>query len=255
MAIPILMLVGQAGSGKDTVANYLVNKYKAISIAQADPIKRLSKYLFEFTEEQLWGPSEFRNISDNRDKEELRKSVLNRLLNNKVLAISGDIGLSFTVPLHFKLLQNCIKDIFSKPNLTPRYALQILGTEWGRSIKRDIWVNYAKRSALKLLSGEYTYDKTIGLVKSNSINIPSSVVISDGRFVNEILSVSENGGQVWKIENPDANSNDAHPSENEQKSIPDTFFDGILFNYKSRGLEFLYKNVDSFWSHKFVSNR
>jgi len=42
----LIGLVGKAGSGKDTVANYLVNNYRFNSIAYADPIKeKLCKML------------------------------------------------------------------------------------------------------------------------------------------------------------------------------------------------------------------
>jgi hypothetical protein len=64
--VPIIMLSGQAGSGKDTVAHFLVKNHGAVSIAQADPMKRLAMKLFGFSEETLWGPSERRNDEPQR---------------------------------------------------------------------------------------------------------------------------------------------------------------------------------------------
>ena len=61
-------LVGQANSGKDTVAGYFVNNHNFVQVALADPLKRLGSKVFEFTEEQLWGPSEYRNALDPRYK-------------------------------------------------------------------------------------------------------------------------------------------------------------------------------------------
>jgi hypothetical protein len=55
MRTPIVMLTGPAGSGKDTVASFLVKNHGAVAIAQADPMKRLAMQLFEFPEETLWG--------------------------------------------------------------------------------------------------------------------------------------------------------------------------------------------------------
>ena len=58
----ILGIAGQAGSGKDTVANLLVDNFpsKIVVIALADPLKRIVRTVFGFEHEQLWGPTERR---------------------------------------------------------------------------------------------------------------------------------------------------------------------------------------------------
>jgi len=62
----IIGITGRAGSGKDTVADILVQKHGFVKIAFADPMKRFCKEVFAFTDEQLWGPSSTRNKPDLR---------------------------------------------------------------------------------------------------------------------------------------------------------------------------------------------
>lgn len=62
-------LVGISGysrTGKDTVAHHLVEKYKAIHLGMTDHTKRHMADTFNFSEEQLFGPSEARNAGDLR---------------------------------------------------------------------------------------------------------------------------------------------------------------------------------------------
>jgi len=52
------MIIGLSGKkrvGKDTVADYLVSDHGFIKYSFADPIKEVSRILFNFTEEQLYG--------------------------------------------------------------------------------------------------------------------------------------------------------------------------------------------------------
>jgi len=51
----ILGITGKAGSGKDTVANYLVRNHNFVKLHFADPLKDICRKLFRFSEEQLDG--------------------------------------------------------------------------------------------------------------------------------------------------------------------------------------------------------
>ncbi len=85
--------------------------------------------------------------------------------------------------------------------LTPREALQKLGTEWGRSCYGNVWADLGVRRALACQS--------------------QLVAITDCRFVNEARAVLAAGGQVWRIVRPGAGlagSAGLHPSEAEQES-------------------------------------
>lgn len=55
----------QAGAGKDTVAEIMARSGYG-RIALADPLKRIVMTVWQFTEEQLWGPSHCRSIPDLR---------------------------------------------------------------------------------------------------------------------------------------------------------------------------------------------
>ena len=53
-------LVGKKGSGKDTMADFLVSDYGYRKLAMADPLKKACKILFDFSDAQL---------SDHQEKE------------------------------------------------------------------------------------------------------------------------------------------------------------------------------------------
>jgi hypothetical protein len=77
---------------------------------------------------------------------------------------------------------------------TPRYAMQTLGTEWGRNLLHEnIWVDMLLSKA----------DRTDGLV-----------VIDDVRFPNEIDAIREKGGIIAWLERVSIyEDHDAHSSE------------------------------------------
>jgi len=67
--VEVEMIVGvcaQAGSGKDTTADFFVEDYGYFKVALADPIKRFCAQMYGFSYDQLWGPSELRNKVDER---------------------------------------------------------------------------------------------------------------------------------------------------------------------------------------------
>lgn len=62
----IICITGTIGVGKDTMADYLVERYGYVKIGMADPMKRIVKDVYGFTDEQLWGASDERNFEDPR---------------------------------------------------------------------------------------------------------------------------------------------------------------------------------------------
>lgn len=100
-----------------------------------------------------------------------------------------------------------------------RYAMQTLGTEWGRlCLDRDLWVNIGVAKAKQ-------YDKA---------------VITDVRFPNEAEAIKEQGGVIIRVlrDEPDA-ARDNHASEMIDNIVPDYFVDnnGSLQDLKGRILE------------------
>lgn len=62
----LIVLSGEAGAGKDSVAKVLVEEHGWELFSLAAPIKRFAADMFGFTNEQLYGPSSARNAPDPR---------------------------------------------------------------------------------------------------------------------------------------------------------------------------------------------
>lgn len=216
----ILGICGQLGSGKDTAATLLKNEHDFKHLAFAYHIKVFCGKVFDFTEEQLWGPSDKRNevkkFVDESDNPlswfewEQRLWEFGPEFTKKVLP-------NHPFPYHTLYDWFCMYRKTFAHNVSARTALQSIGTEWGRTIDPEIWLKATLREAL-------SYDR---------------VVISDVRFLNEVEFIQKHGGKVIKIIRPDTDSLAAnvgiagHKSEAEQKSMPDDMFDGIIINDKS----------------------
>lgn len=254
MSAPIILVCGAAGSGKDTVASLFSKYAKTVSIAQADPMKRFAHLVFGFSEEQLWGPSECRNAPDTRfDDVETWKFTFERLQYHGFAWIEQVLpDLSFDDQQKaFSALKKWfgkMRDdhLREKRTLTCRYMLQTLGTEWGRNFSGDMWNQYAIRAAKKILNGGYSYSRTRGVFTPETSAIePEYVIITDGRFKNEVLGVQYVNGITLKVVNPKPTADAAkveaagvkgHKSETELNSIPNHFYSIILQNDKSQGL-------------------
>jgi hypothetical protein len=251
VSTPIILVCGPAGSGKDTVASTIAKNHNGVCIALADPMKRLAFDVFGFTELQLWGPSEFRNAPDPRftdtragdtwaEVEKRMRTFAPRWLDS-ISLYPGKDNLSSL----WSWIDSVRFEAFKRDELTPRYVLQTLGTEWGRGITRDVWINVGMRTAETLLSGGPRYNRTVGLTDDVGYHPPDFVVITDGRFRNEVLKVKMAGGITMRV-NPTIASNDAetveaagvagHLSEAELGNIPRHFYTYILDNDKSKGL-------------------
>ncbi len=128
--------------------------------------------------------------------------------------------------------------------LTPRYALQQLGTGWGRDCYGDTWVDVTLRHARLLLGmdrGEdpsgYWYDQKLGLMGNLATNhIPDyipGVILTDVRYLNEIRAIRKSGGKVLRVVRPGAGLTGGagqHSSETEQAGLPDSEFDAVISN-------------------------
>lgn len=117
--------------------------------------------------------------------------------------------------------------------LTPRYALQRLGTEWGRDCYKDVWVEYAVRTCNEVLRSKSGYDQRLGSLEEQKISPHSGAVISDVRFKNEVEGLRSRGAKLLRIKGEFRQlSGEAasHSSEVEQDSIPDSDFDFVIVN-------------------------
>lgn len=250
---------GSAGAGKDLVADYLVKKHGFVKVALADEIKRIAMRLWDFSEEQLWGPSELRNIPDERY---LRGYALgcgclapSYKDVNKTSRPGSLVETRFWVPEVTMLCSehddpNWIRGLSFKTEpvktyLTPRHALQQIGTEVARAVDPDVWVRFTMKVAKELLEYKHLmYSRTEGVIPSveqtsmgewERDDAPTEpykgVVISDVRFPNEIEGIRKGEGKVWRKKRKfDVLPGKAatHKSEISLLDVPDSAFDAVL---------------------------
>ncbi len=62
----LIGFMGIKGSGKDTCADYIIDKYGFIKKSFADPLKKACKELFLFEDDQIYGTQEQKETPDNR---------------------------------------------------------------------------------------------------------------------------------------------------------------------------------------------
>ena len=204
----VIGIRGQSQSGKDTVGAMMAEALNGKTIALADPLKEFCALVFEFTQDQLYGPSESRNKPDLRYKNEhaLERARLNFGSNagawlRQVLPEGTPKRTPATVDndwveTHYdgvdadvasRKLVEWFEDVCKQPEITPRYALQTLGTEWGRDLSEDIWILFAldKRAPQKLEEGA------------------AYVIITDCRFpANECRRIRDALGYVVGLDRP-----------------------------------------------------
>jgi hypothetical protein len=274
--VNIIGISGFAGSGKDTVANFLLENDGFIKLSLADPIKRFAMDTWEFSEEQLFGDSKYRNIPDKRyyiGSENDNTLSFNGVIwddnknkwcsfidnDNKKTIIGyfdteGEAALAYDQRA-VELFGDSVKTNTSM-YLTPRLALQNIGTEGTKFIDSNVWIRYAVRTATKLLEAgpkELCYSQVHGLqsYRKRSKSFPEkvkTVIIPDVRFRDEINYIKKIGGKLIRVIKPDAGlSGDFafHQSEIEMVSIPDSEFD-IVINNIGTLLDLEYLVNDSF---------
>ncbi len=215
----IVGILGEAGSGKDTIAAFALKFVPGESFALADPMKHFAQTVFGFTQEQLWGPSACRNAVDERlsfpvkPVSEPRSGFWAWLLNLKpkppvkpVWSTEEVYGereecwarfheasipwLNDVLPPDFPLAEGLLRlrrwmtDVMAQKTLTPRYVLQTLGTEFGRKISDTIWIDRGIRTAQEIIArGGWA-------------------IIKDVRFLNEARLLRAAGAEVWRVHRP-----------------------------------------------------
>jgi hypothetical protein len=242
----IVGILGHSGSGKDTMAKHLSETHRLIQVAFADPLKRFCQTVFEFSDEQLWGGSDSRNAPDERYMGSLSaaQQAERRLWEAGPGFIDELLGhLPARARLHaLRELWNWFDGCVNQPDLSPRFALQTLGTEWGRDISPNIWVDYAFEKIIPAItSGDYTYTRERGLMKLSPtqryiwpvFGPPRGVVLSDMRFPNEVAIGREKGCFVVRLRRTGKDGKisggvTGHRSEALQKEIPDNMLDAVL---------------------------
>ncbi len=187
----LIGLAGPAGSGKDTIADHLVAKHGFVKMALADLLKRVARDVFAFSNEQLWGPSELRNAPDKRYP---RSHSWSR---------GACVCCGYTPQMPADSFEASAPD--DPPcYLTPRFVLQIFGTEAGRGCYPTIWVERLLGLAQEVLKCGGRYDAKTGLdapydLAGQKPAPPPAVIISDVRFPNEIEAIKAAGGKMVRV--------------------------------------------------------
>lgn len=159
-------------SGKDAIADHLVEAHGFKRVAFADKLKDVAKVMFDWTDAHF---------------EEPLKEAVDRFWG-----------------------------------LSPRKALQLLGTEAGRQVfGHDIWVKHVKKHMLD---------------NYHHINW----VIPDVRFPDEAKAIKSWGGEVWRVDRPGLPGGDGHASETSMDGYGD--WNKIIVNDGT--LDDLYTKVD-----------
>ena len=100
----LIGIVGKKGSGKDTSADHLINKYNFIKKSFADPLKKACKELFLLSDEQLYGTE--KEMPDNRwyncSPRTMLQYVGTDLLRNQLNVIMPGLDNNIFIN-HFKL--------------------------------------------------------------------------------------------------------------------------------------------------------
>jgi hypothetical protein len=251
--------MGNARTGKDTLAEHLAKTRGFVRIGLADHLKRYCQDVFQFTDAQVWG--------DEKEKPDpryihMKRGALGALKMSSWRAPDGSFDFTDTGWAGKEQLFEKSSDEYGNvPNpvedtyLTPRYAMQRLGTEWGRDCSDSIWFDIGMRTARKLLEGGYTYTAKEGLRPAwdafgqNPARPPAGVVFADFRFRNEFYPAKEQGAFMVRIIRPGFDGQvgiAGHQSEAEIETIPLSEFDLVLKNDGT--LEDYYKKIDSFFT-------
>lgn len=216
----IIAMCGLAGSGKDTACDYLVKNYGFMKTSFAAPMKEMVKIAFGFTDEQLYGSSSKREEEDKRYPFSGICTHCGQSCNDwsDVLPEERDIPEGFR--------WSCVNcEINFKEFVTPRLALQTLGTEWGRRLNDGLWA----KATLNLIMSS-THDKWC---------------ISDLRFRNELDTILDAGGRVIRLTRGKPKHN--HASETDLLRIPLSHFSTVIENEGTvaeleRELDQIYRN-------------
>lgn len=198
MGMPNLIgLIGKAGSGKDTVAGFLVEKHGfAARLAFADKLKVIIADAFDV-------PLEHFNDRDKKNlpHPNLTAAYISRKFNSQDLVSWFEAVIDDLAPERMKVsTDTAASAIFHNllPHdecVSPRRAAQLIGTEGFRNlVHNSIWVDYLLRRALEI------------------VRQGGRVVISDIRFRDEFDAVRQSGGIIMALHRDAAESHD-HTSE------------------------------------------
>lgn len=234
----LIGLRGVAGSGKSLAATIIQQELQQTALlALADPIKELLYHVLDIPNDNLWGSSAMREKSLPQYLEEKVWDVSRERLTEYLPSWAHTVLLTgldeVAQPLVDKIyewfdgLRAETLDINNKRRgLTARRAAQTLGTECGRAVNENIWVNYGLSRA-----AQFQRARTI-----------DNVVLTDVRFINEAKAIRDKEGQIWLLQREYAglhNEGRLHKSEAEGLTDEIRKYDTYTIKNDSASIEVL----------------
>ena len=217
----IVGVTGPMGAGKSTVVQMMLERVPgARQLAFAEPLKKFCSEVYDWPLEKL-EDFEFKATPDHRhvrlDRVECENLGFERHTDGYLRSV---VELSEAELLDYKTS--------GEVHLTPRHAMQALGTEWGRECCKSTWVDLLLRRARDL----------------EAAGCPL-VVVSDCRFPEEKAAIEKLVGQVVKVTRPGGTVS-THASEHA--------LDGVLFQWElanDGSLEALREKVNQLLVHLY----
>jgi len=237
-----IAIMAESDHGKDFCGQWIVKNKNFVDLAFADHIKRLCSFVLEFGYMSLWGDAKSRNegLKVDWDRAEHR---LTWYLDDWLFELAS---LKVEEKANYKpIVQSWFRDIRARSektdppgNTSPRIALQLLGTEYGRKFRKDIWSSFVMDYVIPEIKAGRDYKRSVGTTSlEHKADVKNGAIITDCRFGSELVSVQAAGGYVIKIirNSKVGEANTAltagianHSSEIELQSIPDEAFDLVL---------------------------
>lgn len=241
---------GFAGVGKDEFCKRLVSNHSAFHTGLIDPAKRHVGDVYGFTEDQLFGPSIYRNKGDlrypKRQFHALRLRPLNLILvkrwefvqppNSNMYFSSDFFVTNYSFIGEDNITYYAAEEGDARFWLSPREVLQLHG-ELFNDFYENTWVKKGVDVHFELASGKYQYSRMSGLIPAE-ISRPDTVItcFSDFRHSHEIdyvRSLPEKSCLPLLIRIKSERVPAplfSHRSETEQVRIPDTKFNYVIYN-------------------------
>lgn len=266
----MVCISGFSGVGKDEVAEYLVDSYRAVHMGLVDSAKRHMADLYGFTENQLFGPSTFRNEGDKRYpkpiyfklKAKPYDGVLSNIFDQTKTYHYVDVyddGVNSVVDksldscqIRQSLINNTKRFFIEETNgiffLSPREALQkycelmdslFLGSWAWKAMNTSVAFVNAMKLDNNRYSSVYKYSRMKGIVGAGEVSNYGKYVItcfSDFRHICEFKIASAFQSETLfpiflRVKRPGIDKPPFdHRSEKEQALIPDNAFDFIINN-------------------------
>lgn len=200
-----VVFFGVSRSGKSTLGEGLRARYGHHVTAFADPLKHAAKAVFDFRDEDLWGPSHTRETPYQQFEFsgwcfECHAQCMGPERFLPLFELGDDEKISKVRGLHAADADywSCGGCGASYPKyVTPREALKTLGTAWGRRFCKDVWA----ASCFQQMSGNERY------------------AVTDGRFWNELTQATKHNSCTVLLKRGLAESTSPHPSEAEVREM------------------------------------